>query len=115
MTKTEKIEQLKVFVSSTEIGNIIADTGKNENEVLSAYLTVAENAIMDKIMPYRTGVETLPAKHDMIHIELAAYYIHRIGSEGESSHTENGISRRYENGYIPPSLLQRLTPQVSVL
>lgn len=54
-------------------------------------------------------------KYDAVHVEIAAYMINKRGAEGEVSHSENGVSRTYEDGDIPPSLLRAITPVVGVL
>ena len=36
------------------------------------------------------------------------------GAEGEKSHSENGISRTYENAELPDSLLREITPIAGV-
>lgn len=54
-------------------------------------------------------------KYDAVHVEIAAYMINKRGAEGEVSHSENGVSRTYEDGDIPPSLLRAITPVAGVL
>jgi hypothetical protein len=41
--------------------------------------------------------------------------LNKRGAEGEITHTENGVSRQYEDGDIPPSLLRRIVPMAGVL
>lgn len=64
--------------------------------------------------PYE-NVSKVPMKYDAVHVEIAAYMINKRGAEGEVSHSENGVSRTYEDGDIPPSLLRAITPVVGVL
>ena len=35
-----------------------------------------------------------------------------FGSEGQTSHTENGITRQYESADVPASMLKTITPHV---
>lgn len=54
-------------------------------------------------------------KYDTVQVEIAAYMLNKRGAEGEIVHLENGISRHYEDGDIPPTLLRRITPMVGVM
>ena len=36
----------------------------------------------------------------------------KLGAEGETAHSENGISRTYENGFVSSSLLKSVVPYV---
>lgn len=89
-------------------------TEETDDDVLYTYLTLARNIILQKAFPYGTGEEELPAKYDSIHVEIAAYMMNKRGAEGETVHLENGVSRHYEDGSIPPSLLRRIVPCVGV-
>lgn len=48
-------------------------------------------------------------------VEIAAYMLNKRGAEGETAHSENGVSRSYEDGDIPATLLRRITPMAGVL
>lgn len=39
----------------------------------------------------------------------------KVGAEGEKSHSENGVSRTYENAYISTSVFNDVLPYVKVL
>ena len=92
-------------------------TGEAEQEVLSTYLLLAEEVIMSKAYPFSDGEQpaAMPAQYDGVQVEIAAYMLNKRGAEGETAHSENGVSRTYENGDIPASLLRRITPRAGVL
>ncbi len=46
-------------------------------------------------------------------IEMGVYLYEKRGVDGVSSFTENGISRVYERGTFPNSMLRRITPKAS--
>lgn len=92
-----------------------AITGETEEAVLSTYLTLAAGVVLRKAFPFGDGTETVPAKYDTIQIEIAAYMLNKRGAEGESAHSENGVTRYYEDGDIPPTLLRRILPVGEVL
>ena len=41
--------------------------------------------------------------------------LNKRGAEGETAHSENGVSRSYEDGDIPPTLLRRILPMAGVI
>lgn len=89
-------------------------TGETDDDVLLTYLNLAKEIVVSKAYPFRDKIE-VPAKYDGVHVEIAAYMINKRGAEGEISHSENGVSRTYEDGDIPPTLLRRIVPVVGVL
>lgn len=103
MTKTRKLTMLQHM------------TGETNEDVLSTYLTLAENVVLNKAFPYGDGSEEMPEKYETVQVEIAAYMLNKRGAEGEIVHLENGVSRHYEDGDIPPTLLRRITPMVSTL
>lgn len=89
-------------------------TGEKNAAVLSAYLSLAKGAVLAHAYPFG-GMEEIPPKYDTVHIEIAVYMLNKRGAEGEVSHSENGVSRTYADGDIPPALLRRITPMAGVL
>ena len=94
---------------------LTAMTGETDDDVLYTYLTLARNIVLQKAFPYGDGTEEFPGKYDAVQVEIAAYMMNKRGAEGEVVHLENGVSRHYEDGAIPPSLLRRIVPYVGVL
>ena len=45
-----------------------------------------------------------------LQIQIALFMWNKQGAEGEKSHSENGVSRTYENADVPTSLLNDITP-----
>ena len=104
MTDNAKI----VLVKST--------TDEADDDVISAFLEMAGDSICNYCDPYgNVEREVLLDKYGGVQARLAAYFINKIGADGEQSHTENGISRSYEAADIPPSLLRELTPICGVI
>lgn len=102
MTDEEKLTMLKSMTEETD------------NDVLSTYLTLAKGVVLSRAYPY-TVEDTVPAKYDTVHVEIAAYMLNKRGAEGETAHSENGVSRSYEDGDIPPTLLRRILPMAGVI
>lgn len=86
MTTSEKINLTKV----------LADEPNLANETVKAYLDIAEDSILSRRFP--SGVPEIAnplGQYEMLQCRLASRYILRRGGEGETGHSENGISRTY--------------------
>ena len=102
MTDAEKLAALKAMVGDSDT-----------DEVLSTYLKMSGSKILAKAYPYNDTVTEVPTKY--LQIEIAAYMLNKRGAEGQTSHTENGITRQYENADIPASMLKAVTPHCGVI
>ncbi len=104
MTQAEKLQLLKAMVGESD-----------PEEVLLAYLNIAGSKIINRAYPFGTDEVEVPARYDFLHCEIAAYLLNKRGAEGQTVHSENGISRSYESADIPESMLGAVTPCVGVL
>jgi hypothetical protein len=104
MTQAEKLKLLKAMVGESDT-----------EEVLLAYLNIAGRKILNRAYPYGTDETEVPRRYDYLHCEIAAYLLNKRGAEGQTSHSENGIYRLYENADVPESMLGAVTPMVGVL
>ena len=91
------------------------DGGTDTDEVLSTYLKLAGRKIIARAFPYDNTVTEVPVQYDTLQCEIAAYMLNKRGAEGQTSHSENGISRSYENADIPASMLKVVTPHCGVI
>lgn len=103
MSDSEKLEMLKAI------------TGETDETLLSTYLSIAASKVLRRAYPYDDTVTVVPDRYAVIQVEIAVYMINKRGAEGEVSHSENGISRSYEDGDIPPSLMREIIPNLSVV
>ena len=95
-------------------------TGKSEDSLLSTYLTIAKSKIQDRLYPfaeakYDEEEYEVPEKYDVLQVEMAAYLIGKIGAEGETRHSENGVDRSYESADVPREMLRRIIPIAKVV
>ena len=104
MTQDEMLTALKAMVG-----------GSDTDEVLSAYLNLAGGKIIAKAYPYNSEMTEVPAQYHYLQVEIAAYMLNKRGAEGQTSHTENGITRQYENADVPASMLKAITPYCGVI
>lgn len=104
MTDAEKLQTLKTLCDG------------ETDEVLSVYLAIAKDAIMQRAYPCKQdySTEQFPQRYDMLQVQIAQFLVNKQGAEGQVTHTENGIQRQYENGGIPQSMLKPIVPFVGV-
>lgn len=103
MTNLEKLEMVKAM------------TGEKDETVLSTYLSIAGNKVCRKAYPFNPTVTEVPAQYEYVQVEITVYLLNKRGAEGQISHSENGISRSYEDGDIPPTLMREIIPCASVI
>lgn len=65
--------------------------------------------------PYDDTVTEVPDRYAYTQLEIAVYLMNKRGAEGQTAHSENGISRSYEDGDVPPSLLREIVPCASLI
>ena len=104
MTHEEKLQLLKAMVG-----------GSDNEEVLLTYLNVAGRKILNRAYPYGTDETEVPTRYDFLQCEIAAYLLNKRGAEGQTAHSENGISRTYESADVPESLIGAVTPMIGVI
>ena len=85
-------------------------TDESDDGLLSSYLSLAEQVVLEKAFPFGNYPENFPSRYDGIQVEIAAYMINKRGAEGEIVHLENGVSRHWEDAGVAPSLLRRIVP-----
>lgn len=80
------------------------------DEVLDTMVALAETEVMNKMYPfgYPDGM-AVPARYEMLQIQLAAELYTKRGAEGQTAHSENGISRSWPE---KSALLARIVPHV---
>lgn len=101
MTNVEKIERLAVLISPDT-----AETG-----LLSFLIEAAEGIVLNRRYPYGYPEGTVvESRFEHIQIQIAVELFSKMGAEGETAHSESGISRSYEAADVSPSLLRRIIP-----
>ena len=89
---------------------ILGITDDSQDELLTTYLDIAEQAVLAKLYPFDLDQMIVPARYNNIICEIAVYFYGKQGAEGQTRHDEQGISRTYESSDIPPSLLRKIVP-----
>lgn len=109
MTDAEKLTMVRVM------SNVSDDTDDWSDDILLTYLAMAGRKIIDRAYPYDDTVEVVPRRYELLQCEIAVYLLNKRGAEGETSHSENGISRSYEKADVPESMLGVITPFCGVI
>lgn len=107
MTDTEKLALLRVMVGQ-------ANEGEWTDDTLHSYLKIAGIKIINRAYPYDDTVTEVPVRYGYLQCEIANYLLNKRGAEGQTSHSENGISRSYESADVPESMLKEVIPKVGV-
>lgn len=98
MTSAEKLAAFKVLISP--------DT--DTDEVLTSMLAAAESLILNRMYPFGyEDSQVVPKRYEQIQLQLAVELYTKRGAEGQSSHSENGISRSWTE---KSPLLSRIVP-----
>lgn len=105
MTDAEKLIMLQMMVGESDPA---------QETALCVYLSLAKQKILNRAYPYDDTKTEVPPKYDVLQCEIAAYLWNKRGAEGQTSHSENGISRSYENADVPESMLSVITPHCGV-
>jgi hypothetical protein len=103
MTESEKLARMAVLISP--------DTASTD--LMTYLLEQAEGIVLNKRYPF--GVPegaTVPAAYESIQIRVAVELFAKMGAEGQTAHSENGVSRTYEAADVSPSLLKGIVPLV---
>ena len=108
MTEVEKLSMLRVMVGQPNEGDW-------SDDVLTSYLAIAGRKIINRAYPYEDTVEDVPRRYGYLQCDIAAYLLNKRGAEGETAHSENGISRTYESADVPESMLSEIIAHVGVL
>lgn len=110
--KLEVLEKLKIpLIESGDMERL--DSSKDD--YLLFLLDLAGNKLLERLYPFDTSKDVIPLRYQYKQIEIALYLYNKQGVEGQTSHSENGIGRGYENADIPDSLMQGVTPFVGVI
>lgn len=104
-------------MSKASMKTAVKKLTKADDEVIDIYLSSAVRAILNKRYPLSetekmSGI--LPEQYENLAIDICVYLVNKSGGEGETAHSENGVSRHYENAYIPDSMLSAIVPMVKV-
>lgn len=84
----------------------------DNTDLLDAYIQDATDLCKNTLYPFsqQTPPDTLPDRYSSWIARAALEMISKIGGEGETEHSENGVTRYYSAGTVSKELLAELTP-----
>ena len=101
MTNEEKAKEVVALLSPEEV---------TQSDVLP-YVLIAEEIMLNRLYPFRQDA-MLPTQYDRLHcLATVELWSHR-GAEGQTGHSENGISRTWASSILSPLIINILIPQV---
>ena len=109
MTDIEKLSLVRAMVGTPN-----TDENWSDDKIIS-YLTIAGRKIINRAYPYDDEVTEVPRRYGYLQCEIACYLLKKRGADGQTGHSENGVSRSYESADVPESMLSEVIPHVGVL
>lgn len=106
MTEHEKIERLQKMVSTTDLP-LDADTA-------AILLDEAKWIVLNRRYPFGGAPQYVPRRFESVQVKIAAELCNRMGTYGQTNHTEDGMQRIWETGAVSPSLLKQIVPLCGV-
>lgn len=103
MTDSEKLTMLKALIGNTSLAD----------DALYVYLNLAGEKVLRRCYPFAASTQdyTVPERYETIQVELACNEVLKRGAQGQSSFSDNGVSRVYESEDV---LLRRILPYAHV-
>ncbi len=106
----EALKILKIM-----LGKTAGDPEEWADGVLEVYLEIAGQKILKRLYPFGPPEGArVPERYLGDQCEIACYLLNKRGAEGQTSHSENGVSRAYESASVPESMLCDIVPFVGV-
>jgi hypothetical protein len=90
-------------------------TEKVNDVELEDILESAKAVILSRRFPFSEWPDEIEPKYKDLQIRIAVEMFNKQGAEGETAHSENGVSRTYASASVSEDLLKEITPKVGVV
>lgn len=82
------------------------------DDLCAVYLEIAKSAVVARLFPFVNDATwaDVPERHQTKACQIACYLVNKRGAEGETSHSENGVSRTYASADIPDVYFDGIVP-----
>lgn len=100
---------LKTYLDPTKVWTL------DEEGQLTLLLRFSGNKILNHTYPYDNTITDVPTRYHDLQVRIAAELYAKLGAEGQTTHSENGISRAWDSADIARGLLNEITPYVGVV
>lgn len=87
------------------------------DDCIDVYLNLAMEAVVNRLFPFENDATyaDVPEKYHCRTAQIACYLINKQGAEGETTHSENGVSRIYGSANIPPAYFVGMNPKCGLI
>lgn len=82
---------------------------------LEDLLESAKAVILSRRFPFGEVPDEIENRYKDLQIRIAVEMFNKQGAEGETAHSENGISRTYASASVSEDLLREITPKGGVV
>lgn len=100
MTQTEKLRSRLPEASDAEIAELIDST---------------TSIINSRRYPFGEMPAEIEARYLDLQLRIAVELFNKRGAEGQTAHSENGVSRSYSAAWVSPELLEEIVPKAEVI
>ena len=90
-------------------------TEKVNDVELEDILESAKAVILSRRFPFGEQPEEIEPKYKDLQIRIAVEMFSKRGAEGQTAHSENGVSRSYASANVSEDLLKEITPKAGVV
>ena len=103
------------MTEEVKIALVKAMSDETNDETIRAFLFLAGETLYKLADPHKKMTfEKFIDVYGSTQAKAAAWYLNKRGWDFETSHSENGVSRVFEAGDLPPSILRELIPVCGV-
>lgn len=86
------------------------------SEAKIAELLETAAAIINNIRyPFGEIPEEIEPRYNDLQLRIAVELFSKEGAEGQTSHSENGVSRAYSSAWVSSELLNEIVPKAAVI
>ena len=82
---------------------------------LEDILESAKAVILSRRFPFGEQPPEIEDRYKDLQIRIAVEMFNKRGAEGETAHSENGVSRSYASANVSEDLLKEITPKAGVV
>lgn len=100
MTQTEKLRLRLPEASDAEITELIDST---------------TSIINGRRYPFGEMPAEIETRYLDLQLRIAVELFNKRGAEGQTAHSENGVSRSYSAAWVSPELLEEIVPKAEVI
>ncbi len=78
-------------------------------------LDSAKAIILSRRYPFGDHPDEIEKRYEDLQVRIAVELYNKRGVEGQTSHSENGVSRSYASASVSEDLLREITPKAGVV